>query len=35
MLSKNIQNALKGNSVIRAMFMEGKEMAAKIGAKNV
>ena len=35
MLSKNIQNALKGNSVIRAMFMEGKEMAAKIGAENV
>lgn len=35
MLSKQIQVALKGNSVIRAMFNEGKEMAAKIGAENV
>ena len=35
MLSQNIQTALKGNSVIRAMFNEGKEMAAKIGAENV
>ena len=35
MLSKNIQVALKGNSVIRAMFNEGKEMAEKIGAENV
>lgn len=35
MLSQNIQTALKGNSVIRAMFNEGKEMAEKIGAENV
>ncbi len=35
MLSQNIQNALKGNSVIRAMFMEGKMMAEEIGAENV
>lgn len=35
MLSQNMQAALKGNSVIRAMFNEGKEMAAKIGAENV
>ena len=35
MLSKQIQVALKGNSVIRAMFNEGKEMAAEIGAENV
>lgn len=35
MLSKNIQSAIKGSSVIRAMFNEGKELAAKIGAENV
>lgn len=35
MLSKNITEAMKTNSVIRAMFNEGKEMAAKIGAENV
>lgn len=35
MLSKNIQAALKSNSVIRAMFNEGKELAARIGAENV
>lgn len=35
MLSKNIQAAIKGSSVIRAMFNEGKELAAKIGAENV
>ncbi len=35
MLSKLTQNALKGSSVIRAMFNEGREMAAKIGAENV
>ena len=35
MVSKKIQEALKGSSVIRAMFMEGQEMAAKVGAENV
>lgn len=35
MVSKRIQKALEGNSAIRAMFVEGKEMAAKYGAKNV
>lgn len=35
MISKKIQKALQGNSAIRAMFVEGKEMAAKYGAENV
>ena len=35
MLSKKIQNALAGSSAIRAMFMEGKELAAKVGEENV
>ena len=35
MLSKSITDAMKTNSVIRAMFNEGKEMAEKIGAENV
>lgn len=35
MLSKKIQTALEGSSAIRAMFMEGKELAAKVGAENV
>ena len=35
MISKKIQQALKGSSVIRAMFVEGKELADKIGAENV
>lgn len=35
MVSKKIQKALLGNSAIRAMFVEGKEMAAKYGAENV
>ena len=35
MVSKRIQKALLGNSAIRAMFVEGKEMAAKYGAENV
>lgn len=35
MLSQNIRQAMKGSSVIRAMFMEGKELAEKIGAENV
>lgn len=35
MVSKKIQEALKGSSVIRAMFMEGQEMASKVGAENV
>ncbi|MBO5303457.1 MAG: pyridoxal phosphate-dependent aminotransferase [Lachnospiraceae bacterium] len=35
MLSKKIQTALAGSSAIRAMFIEGKELAAKIGEENV
>lgn len=35
MISKSMQQAVAGSSAIRAMFLEGKEMAAKIGAENV
>ena len=35
MVSKKIQKALEGNSAIRAMFVEGMEMAEKYGAENV
>lgn len=35
MISKRIEAAMSGSSAIRAMFMEGKEMAAKYGAENV
>ncbi len=35
MISKKIQQALAGSSAIRAMFVEGKEMAQKYGAENV
>lgn len=35
MVSKKIQAALAGSSAIRAMFIEGKEMAKKYGAENV
>ena len=35
MLSKKIQAALAGSSAIRAMFVEGKELAAKVGEENV
>lgn len=35
MVSKRIQKALEGNSAIRAMFNEGREMAAKYGEENV
>ena len=35
MLSKKIQAALAGSSAIRAMFIEGKELAAKVGVENV
>lgn len=35
MISKRIEKAMQGNSAIRAMFMEGKEMAEKFGAENV
>lgn len=35
MVSKRIQKALQGNSAIRAMFVEGKQMAEKYGAENV
>lgn len=35
MVSKKIEKALLGSSAIRAMFNEGKEMAALYGAENV
>ncbi len=35
MVSKKIQKAIKESSAIRAMFIEGKELAAKYGAENV
>ena len=35
MVSKKIQKALEGSSAIRAMFVEGKEMAARYGVENV
>ena len=35
MLSKKIKEALAGSSAIRAMFVEGKELAEKVGAENV
>jgi len=34
-VSKKIEKALQGSSAIRAMFNEGKEMAALYGAENV
>ena len=35
MVSKRIQKALLGNSAIRAMFVEGKAMAEKYGARQI
>ncbi len=35
MISKRIEKAMQGNSAIRAMFIEGKEMAEKYGAEHV
>lgn len=35
MISKKIKNALAGSSAIRAMFVEGNELAAKVGRENV
>lgn len=35
MVSKKIKEALKGSSAIRAMFVEGRELAAKVGKENV
>lgn len=35
MVSKKMEELLKGSSVIRAMFEEGKQMAAQYGAENV
>ena len=35
MISKKIQKALQGSSAIRAMFVEGNELAAKVGRENV
>jgi aspartate aminotransferase len=35
MISKKMEKLVAGSSVIRAMFEEGKQMAAKYGAENV
>ena len=35
MISRKMEGLVKGSSVIRAMFEEGKQMAAKYGAENV
>lgn len=35
MISKKMEELVKGSSVIRAMFEEGKKMAEKYGAENV
>ncbi len=35
MISDTVQQAIKGSSAIRAMFVEGQEMAKEIGAENV
>lgn len=35
MISKTMQQQIAGSSAIRAMFQEGRAMAAKIGAENV
>lgn len=35
MIAKQMEKEIAGSSAIRAMFLEGKEMAAKIGAENV
>lgn len=35
MISEKMASLVKGNSVVRAMFEEGKKMAAEFGAENV
>lgn len=35
MISKSMEELVAGSSVIRALFEEGKQMAAKVGAENV
>ena len=35
MISKSMTQLVQGNSVIRALFEEGKEMAKEVGAENV
>ena len=35
MISEAMQRMTENNSVIRAMFEEGKQMAARYGAENV
>ena len=35
MISNSMKSQLAGNSTIRLMFAEGKEMAKKVGAENV
>ena len=35
MISKKMENMVANSSAIRAMFVEGKQMAEKYGAENV
>ena len=35
MISKQMQQEVAGSSAIRAMFLEGKELAKRVGAENV
>ena len=35
MISKSMEELVAGSSVIRALFEEGKQMAAKVGVENV
>lgn len=35
MISQKIQKALQESSAIRAMFVEGNELAARVGRENV
>lgn len=35
MISKSMTQLVQGNSVIRALFEEGREMAREVGAENV
>ena len=35
MISKQMQREIAGSSAIRAMFLEGKELARQVGAENV
>ena len=35
MISQKIQKALQGSSAIRAMFVEGNELAARVGREKM